>query len=61
MVDPKQEAYEVGCVALTMRKIYPNSRLWRMRARQALKRLEELHGSADEILRIMQADEPVES
>jgi hypothetical protein len=40
----KEEAYNWALRALTMRRQNPSSTLWRMREKQALKRLEELYG-----------------
>jgi hypothetical protein len=40
----KQQAYDLALHALTMKQNNPGSKLWRMRVKQALKRLEELYG-----------------
>lgn len=48
MVDEKQKAFDWGSYVLSMRNKHPKSRLWRMRARQALRKLEELHGVVED-------------
>ena len=40
----KEEAYRLALEALTQRQKNPDSRLWRMREKQALYRLEKLYG-----------------
>ena len=41
-----QRAYDFATLSLSMRTQQPKSRLWRMRAKQALKRLEKVHSEA---------------
>jgi hypothetical protein len=38
------KAYDLAAYALNQKQKNPSSKLWRMRVRQALKRLEELYG-----------------
>lgn len=56
-IEMKRKAFEWGAHALTQREVNPKSKLWRMRVRQALRRLEELYGGDDALLRRVQIKE----
>jgi hypothetical protein len=45
-----EQAYRLAEIALSMRLLNPNSRIWRFRARVALEKLEELYGDTDAVL-----------
>jgi hypothetical protein len=45
--EEKQEVYRLAEIALSMRQRNPKSLLWRMRAKQALRRMEALWMQSD--------------